>query len=617
MLTSYRIAIVGIGPRGLAVIERILAHASLSNKVRLELFLFDPEIPGPGCHSVAHSSESLLNTLASQITQFPSYSEGDAVRRLEGADFDTWVGQSEKARTNRLTSGNQEHYFPRSLFGNYLQEAYNQIVASAPPHVTIHFFRTTITEAQIVEGRWALVAESNVFEDIDFLHVSTGHGFDHTSSTRDTLSASPVNFRGSVTKVCSLIAAEETVALEGLGLIAIDIIAELTTGRGGRFELDDEYGELLYIPSGREPQILAYSRSGLPLMARPVSQKKLTSHPTAAHFTEDAARHLREQGPVDFEVQVLPLLIKEMEAAYQASARRGGESGHGGNAKVNDEDGSTHGQSFSWENIVNPIPPDALGSQSAFASFLLDYLRDDIEEASQGNVGSPIKAACDVLRELRERIALIVDFDGLTEESHAWFYQEFVPLLKRLSVGPPLLRNQQMVALVRAGVLTMDFGPNARSEPNSEGWCVRSHLWSDYSRPANRLIRARLTHPTETPRNPLIESLVGYGYARFHSRGGYQAGGIEVTRSMNVISADGAVMENLWATGVATEGSRFYTTVLSRPGAPSRLEEDAENSVGAMFEIIRGREAVKRTSLSPGSREFVAPNPVVTSQLGR
>jgi hypothetical protein len=352
-------------------------------------------------------------------------------------------------------------------------------------------------------------------------------------------------------------------------------------------------------------------------MARPVSQKKLTSHPKATHFTEEAARHLREQGPVDFEAQVLPLLMKEMEAAYQDSARRRGESSHGGRADVGPPDGSTQGQSFSWENIVKPIPQDALGSQSAFASFLLDYLHNDIKEAEQGNVGSPIKAACDVLRELRERIALIVDFDGLSGESHSWFYREFVPLLKRLSVGPPLLRNRQMIALVRAGVLTMDFGPNASSEPDAEGWCVRSYLWSDYSRQANRLIRARLTHPTEAPRNPLIDSLVGYGYARFHSLGGYQAGGIEVTRSMNVISAEGAVMENLWATGVATEGSRFYTTVLSRPGAPARLEEDAENSVGAMFQSIRRREAVRRTSASPGIHDFQSPTPGVTSQLGK
>jgi len=602
--STYRIAIVGVGPRGLAVIERVLAHAILANHLRLELFLFDPGTPGSGCHSVEQSSESLMNTLASQITQFPRYSEGDAVGRLEGEDFDTWASQSEQAPAHRMTSGNQEHYFPRALFGVYLREAYDKIVSSAPPNVTIRFFRTKITGARIVEGRWDLAAEKNIFEGVDFLHVSSGHGFDFKSITSQKLSSvSTVNFLGSVTEVCSPITSEETVALEGLGLISIDIIAELTSGRGGRFELEDEGGELRYIPSGREPKILAYSRSGLPLMARPVSQKKLTSRPRAAHFTEEAALHLRNQGLVDFEAQVLPLLIKEMQAAYQDSARRGDESGHRGKANVKDIESPAQRQAFSWENIVNPIPRAALDSQSAFANFLLDYLRNDVNEAFQGNVGSPIKAACDVLRELRERIAMIVDFEGLSGESHAWFYREFVPLLKRLSVGPPLVRIQQIVALVRAGVLTMDFGPNARSEPNAEGWRVRSHLWSDYSRQANRLIRARLAHPTEAPMNPLIESLVADGYARFHSHGGHQAGGIEVTRAMNVVSAKGTVMESLWATGVVTEGSRFYTTVLSRPGAPSRLEEDAENSVASMFESIRRAEAVKSILTSAGSHD--------------
>jgi uncharacterized NAD(P)/FAD-binding protein YdhS len=594
--SNYKIAIVGIGPRGLAVIERVLSHAGICNEVSLELILFDPGNPGPGCHSVSDSSESLLNTLASQITQFPSDSEVDAVKRLEGPDFDTWAGQTGAARTHSITIGNQEHYYPRALFGSYLSEAYETIFRSAPPNVTIRFYRTSISQARIVEGRWSLVAKTNVFEGFDFLHVSTGHGFDDDSRTNETVSPVPVNFRGSVAEVCSPIAAEETVAMEGLGLIAIDIIAELTAGRGGRFELDDQDGELRYIPSGLEPHILAYSRSGLPLMARPVSQKKLTSHPPAAHFTEEVARHLRENGPVDFEAQALPLLIEEMATAFNDSVKRGRQSSHGGQT-VKDLGGAQH-QPFSWESLVNPIPPDALGSQSAFSSFLLEYLRNDINEASKGNLGSPVKAACDVLRELRERIALLVDFDGLSGESHAWFYRQFVPLLKRLSVGPPLLRIQQIRALIRAGVLTMDFGPNARCEPNADGWRVRSNLWSDYSRQATRFIRARLTHPMETPVNPLIANLIRDGYARFHSLGGYQAGGIEVNRSMNVISAEGQVIQSLWATGVVTEGSRFYTTVLSRPGAPSRLEEDAENSVTSMFYAIAQAESVNRRQLT-------------------
>ena len=64
-----------------------------------------------------------------------------------------------------------------------------------------------------------------------------------------------------------------TVGVIGLGLSFYDVMAQLTLGRGGRF-VDDGDGRLRYLPSGREPLLVAGSRGGLPLPARGRNQKR-------------------------------------------------------------------------------------------------------------------------------------------------------------------------------------------------------------------------------------------------------------------------------------------------------------------------------------------------------
>ena len=66
--------------------------------------------------------------------------------------------------------------------------------------------------------------------------------------------------------------AREKVVLRGLGLSFFDYIAKLTISRGGRFSRDNN-GVLYYLPSGKEPHMIAGSRKGLPMHARGVNQK--------------------------------------------------------------------------------------------------------------------------------------------------------------------------------------------------------------------------------------------------------------------------------------------------------------------------------------------------------
>ena len=609
---DYRVAIVGLGPRGLAMVERILAHAKREETWRLEVLLFSEGAPGPGCHHTDQSRFLLLNTAADQITQFPTVSRGSPAAATGGPAFAQWLKERIKAGDigcvlTEEGASIDDSYQPRALYGEYLKDAFVRLRQSCPQQVRLRLIKYAATAAERREsGKWMLRANNEVFADIDFLHLATGHNLPRTWTPEPKTVPWLIDDPFPVAQRLADVKATATVAIEGMGLAAFDVIAELTLGRGGRF-VTAGAGELTYVPSGQEPKLMVFSRSGLPLRARPSNQKTFTGRPDVRHFTEEKVAALRAKGPIDFEKTMLPLLVRDMEDAYYGAMVRSGGFPEDLIAKL--EDGSWKDvpdwvervarnvpleARFSWKKLTQPVPADALVTAAAFAKFFRDYLRDDIVEAGRGNVTSPIKAACDVLRDLRERIAEAVDFKGLTGESQAWFYGVFLSQLKRLSVGPPKARIAQLMALIDAGVVRADFGPEAICEVEPDGWRLRSRLWPQHAARADVLVRARVAHPNPVG-SPLLRGLIADGHARRFSNGVFSYGGLEVTRSMNVVSRDGAVVSNLWATGVVTEGTRFYTYVLPRPNAPGRFEDDAEAAARAMFDQIFGAEALINT----------------------
>lgn len=123
----------------------------------------------------------------------------------------------------------------------------------------------------------------------------------------------------------------------GLGLTFFDVLAELTIGRGGRFV--EHGGRTEYLPSGREPHLVAGSRSGLVMLARGRNQKAPTYRYSPKFVTEDAivrarrgAQRVTGSAQLDFVRDVLSLLRLEVEHVYYTAhvRRRQGRRRRGG-----------------------------------------------------------------------------------------------------------------------------------------------------------------------------------------------------------------------------------------------------------------------------------------------
>jgi hypothetical protein len=609
-----RIAIVGVGSRGLTVLERVVAHERRQRSGEMEVYLFDPDPPGAGCHDPCQSSIHLVNTVAGQLTQFSDASVVGAGPVMSGPTFFQWLQEQARMGLEPSLAGVEVHadaYYPRGLFGRYLMWALRYVRALAPPHVRVHFKQSAVEHARRgPEGLWSLKAGHEEFH-ADYLFLTTGHTRPTSPPAR---APEPVRAGSRGTLVVddpypmaaklAAISADMTVAVEGMGLTAFDVVADLTVGRGGRFETAPGTGKKTYVRSGREPRLLLFSRSGIPLSARAVNQKGVSGQ-YRAHFLQLAkVREWRAQRQLDFVEDVLPLLVADMEYAWCDAYLRG-RQGEWAAARFCDKYAAAADAQereklvaqhvppearFSWSELAQPVPATALAGREAYGQWLTTHLRRDVDEALKGNRDSPLKAACDVLRDLRDNLRAAIEFGGLTEASHRWVLGEFLPIMNRLAVGPPESRISEMLALMEAGVLDAGYGPGAVCEPATDGgrMHVRATRWVERSQEVDALVKARISmHSPGEDASPLLQGLLADGHVRLFHNGSLHPGGIAIDRHHHWIARDGSVIENAWALGIPTEGPKFCTFVIPRPGVNSTALVDAGRAVGRMLSMIR------------------------------
>ncbi|WP_429941311.1 FAD/NAD(P)-binding protein (plasmid) [Agrobacterium vitis] len=597
-----RIAILGMGPRGLTALERIVAHAGLHPDIAINILVFDPQDPGFGCHSPAQPRHLLVNTVASQLTLFSDETVRQAGPVLHGPSFYEWL-----ADTGVMPDVNPDGYYSRALFGEYLGFVYAFICRMAPDHVRIVHRRASVERAERqADGRWILHAGKTQEDAFDYMFLTSGHTprrEAETTKANARLIADPYP----VAERLSGLNAGVRVAVEGMGLTTFDILSELTIGRDGRFYRSSLNGKLHYQSSGREPQIIAYSRSGLPLSARAVNQKGVSGQYKARFLTPERIGELRKKGKIDFAADILPLLQRDMEyvyyTAYLKKAYTLTEALLFGNRLLFADEVARAAlieryipseDRFSFEKIATPLDPTALASHNDFRVWLRQYLQADLKEAEAGNIESPLKAACDVLRDLRDNLRAAIDFSGLSEASNRWLHSEFVSVMNRLAVGPPRERIEQMIALMEAGILIADLGPGTRAEADSStgGWRIIPGHWQQEALAADILIKARISlHSPLEDASPFINKILQDGHARIFRNGEFHPSGFDLDRNLNLIAADGSVTDNVWALGMLSEGPKFYTFIVPRPGVNSTAIVDAGRAVSTMFAAIRQKPA--------------------------
>jgi uncharacterized NAD(P)/FAD-binding protein YdhS len=625
-METAHITIVGMGPRGLSILERMVELLNdRPTLLDIKVDIVEPNECGQGAHPSHQPDHLLTNTVASQVSIF---AQDSVVAGKDGISLTQWARLAGYRRCgNRYFPVKQgageeisDHdHLPRNLLGEYLTWAFDRIVRFLPKNVRIeHHRRRVVDLIELKNGGFTVCLDNGFQYAADYVVLATGHGkraptqsdlaFDAFVTSAGAKS-SRLDFFASPYPIHSLdrIAAGATVAVQGLGLTAYDVVSALTTGRGGEFV--EESGKLVYQRTGREPKILLFSRNCLPFAARGVNQKGIAGRRQARFFTVDAVKALqaaamgRSGNPqLDFVREVLPLIEMEMAYTYRA-AHSGSEPDVASFVPTKDERDAV-------SRLLNPLKGETFSSFARFREFFLTQLEADLAEANKGNLTSPVKAATDVLRDTREALRTAVEFAGLTPSSHRVYVDDFVATTNRISFGPPRRRNAELLALMDAGVLDIAGGPGNQvvTDAGRGQFCIANQLGDEQVRHfADVLVIARLDgYSPRTDSSTLTRNLVRRGIVRPHLNGDYHPGGLDINQAMHVIGADGKPRDNLWAIGFPVEGPHFYTHALPRPLMMSRFTQDAHHCVAKLLMSLRARESragEAGTPEGPGSLE--------------
>jgi uncharacterized NAD(P)/FAD-binding protein YdhS len=612
------------------VLERLCASApELAPGARLTVHMVDPSPPGAGrVWRTAQPGELLMNTVASQVTLFTDASVECEGPIRTGPSLYEWV----TARGLDPALG-PDDYPSRALYGRYLEWVFEEVVRGAPDTVTVrvHAARAVRLEER-PDGEQVLTLEDGSrLDGLRAVVLAQGHLQAVPDAAEERFAAHAERHRlryyppaNPADVDLSPIAPGEPVLLRGLGLNFFDHMALLTVGRGGSFAPGGG-GTLVYRPSGREPRLYAGSRRGIPYQARGDNAKGAHGRHHPLLLTPEVIGHFRKRAesgdPPDFLTEVWPLIAKEAETVYyealldrpdvpdrqeqsgessqQGQPGRQGSTGstgfrgrflateHGGaeEAAVLDDFGIAPADRWCWDSVAHPHRGRDFTGREDFRRWLLAYAREDVAHARLGNVSGPVKAALDVLRDLRNELRQIVDHGGLSGRSRRSHLDRwYTPLNAFLSIGPPRRRIEEMAALIEAGVLDV-LGPHLEvtevtaAEPGGiPGFGGHSARVPGPVVVATTLIEARLPEPDlRRTADPLMARLLRTGGCRPHRVEGYETGGLDVSPSpYRLVDAEGRPHPRRFAIGVPTEGVHWVTAAGARPGVNSVTLCDAD-----------------------------------------
>ncbi|MFE5734570.1 FAD/NAD(P)-binding protein [Streptomyces sp. NPDC056528] len=622
------IAVVGSGPRGISVLERLAVRATAEAKAAeatagrpprpLRVHLIDATEVGAGrVWRTDQDDWFTMNTVISQVTMYSGDPDGGPARPGAGPSLGQWIAEQTAPGEEPL---GPDDYASRVTYGHYLAAVYRTIADALPDHVELAPVTGRVTDLRPGDGGGYLLTLDTAphLLEADRVVLATGHPFNapddferdmldftaRTPGTRylcgDSAADMPLGEEN--------IPAGSAVGIRGIGLSFYDVMLSLTVGRGGVFRTR-ENGTLEYRPSGREPRIVVGSRSGLPIPARGRNQKEPSYSHKALFLTRDvllAARARRSAeggtGQLDFAEDVLPLLLQEIQHVYylthvriargpeaaeefaeqHARALRAGED----TGPLLVESGLAHVPPVDLDALARPFGEDRFESSEEFRRQLLKVMDEDLAAAALGTVDGPLKSALDVLRDIRNMVREAVDFGGLLPESHTgFFHRRFLPVNALLSAGPPMYRVEQLRTLIQQGVVEVT-GPGSRfgADESAGAFRVESPQVKGSARLVHTLIDARIPTPDlRRDTSPLTRRLLEEGMIReyvIEGPGGsrHVTGGLEVTGSpFHVVDATGAAQPDLYALGIPTEHTRWFTQVgSSRPGVATLFYRDAD-----------------------------------------
>lgn len=626
------IAIVGMGPRGISVIERLAAHLNArSDSPALALHLIDDAQFGAGRIWDTEQTQTLcMNTLAGAVTLFTEPGSTMSAPVLEGPIQYEWIqllrGEREGISPEKqalfdahpvtidasfrteIESSRPESNPSRALYGAYLRWAFEVALAQLPDTVTVsnHPSRAVAVREEGTQDVIELADGSSVTADSTVLaygwQVPGLNGSEQhlTEATAASDSLHWVRPNNPVEQDIAEIPAGQEVLVRGLGMGFFDIMALLTIDRGGVFHEDTSTRSgLRYEPSGNEPHLIASSGRGYPYIPKS-DYHSLPPRAKLMRFREQLAKV--EGGEIDFGRDLLPHIARDAYAEYYETqarvnsaalqvpleeiiaridaAKLNSQNIVGISQELNAALKDVSAEPLDLSHWVNPLDAFTGSTAEELTAYIADSLAGDIIAADAAQ-DSPLKSALWAVASARKPSAIAGSEGRLDWESRTSNYKEFMAFGQMVGSGPPLFRVRQLLALVDAGAVSFLGGRPALSWDDeftlTSGPRAASSPW---------LIDAWMHSPdVRRPADPLAVSLKDR--VRPFLDHGNPTGSPETTWERKVVRPDGSVDPRLHVIGIPTYSQWPDTTISPMPGTDPLMLQETDRTAGSLLAALR------------------------------
>ena len=596
------LVIVGAGPRGTGLLERIAANApELYGDSGLDIHLVDPHPPGAGRIWRQEQSPLLwMNSQAQDVTMFTDETVAMTGPVRPGPTLHEWADIDGRV------------FSDRQRLGAYLNWVYEDTVAALPPGVRVqHHTGRALRVGGPREGRQQVWLEGRARPLLaDLVVLTLGHLDAELDDEQRELAAYaqanglvhlPPDFTAD--SDLSALTPGEPVLVRGFGLAFVDLMVLLTEGRGGRYEGDPSgaEGELTYLPSGHEPVLYVGSRRGVPYHSK-IGYDWTGERPPLPRFfgpAEVDALLARPDG-FDFRRDVWPLVEKELGFAhYHRLFTVHPERTDG--AWTDFEEKYAAADRAEREVLVAstvPDPADRLDldaldrplegvrypSYEALQEGLRGYIRDDLTRHHDPSYSQDLAVFLGLLSVYGQLVRL--------GDIGSWWHGFF----SYLASGPPGPRLRQMLALSRAGILNF---LGADTVVTAEDGVFRASGASvpGASVEARALVEARLPEPTvERARDTLLRELHADGAAVTPE------GLLAVDPGDGrLLDRDGRPHPRRFALGPHTEARGSGAFTRPRTGGPAFRQNDA--TARAALSFLRALDCRERGEVRGAERD--------------
>jgi uncharacterized NAD(P)/FAD-binding protein YdhS len=514
-----KVAVVGVGPKGLYCLERLVARAAgRLHRRGLELDLFEPtgEFGAGAVYAGGQAPYLSMNFADRLIDAWPAagpVSVPLAARR----SYAEWLadrGEDQSRRNGPLADG----YSPRTTVGEYLRECFELVCRSLPPGVAVRRRTERVERVVLEDGHWRLSADGGPYDEV---LIATGHARKPATPVGYAVDY-PLNGELSPESMPP----GSSFAVRGMALTSIDVALALTEGRRGRFRPDRSARTgLRYEPSGQEVRTLTLgSRTGRPMLVKPDPGRFGTDSAVA----EVAARGRERLAACPYPD---PDAVLISELAWTGAELLGAVNGR---------------EAIALDQVRPAVAGALLGrlTTSAFEppAMAVESLRQSLEVALGERPPDVLWALGEAWRSLYPAIVACVSHGGLAPE--AW--PRFAALareMERIAFGPPPSTAAKLLTLIDAGVVRLAPTPMGSGGETAE-------------------IDAVLAPPGagDLAYAPL-SGLLANGHVRL-APGGRR--GIEIDEAAGCVGTDGTPSPGLSAVGRMTEDWVIGNDTLSR-----------------------------------------------------